>query len=367
MKRLETPRSDLARKKIVLAGGGSGGHITPLITVGQLLKKRGVELWLMGDLGGQRFRVLTDQLGVPVVDIPAGKIRRYWSVANLSTPGRVVRGLVTAYRHLKRLRPDLVFAKGGFASFPIIISAYLLRIPIVLHESDAVMGLANQRSARYATKICVNFPIAAYPSHLQVQAKLTWTGMPISEKFFHLPPPQRTGHFTILVTGGSQGAEALNKTISRLARARRDYQIIHITGPEHYGRYLGLASPNYQVYGLVSSDMFSQLLGEADLVIARASATTYAEIAAAGRPAILIPLPEPAAANNHQLSNAKAWQRAGAVRVLEQKDLGPQVLEDWIQRVQQKTTWEEMRRSAQTIGQPGAAERVVEVIREVLA
>lgn len=356
-------RGSFRGKTIVLAGGGSGGHITPLVAVGHRLKELGADLVLMGDFGDGQFDPLTKELEVPRIAIPAGKLRRYWSLANFSSPWRFGRGWLAAAQHLMRLKPQGVFAKGGYASFPVVLAAYQLGIPIVTHESDVRMGLANQWASRLAKRVCVNLPINKYPARWQ--KKLVQTGMPIAERFFHLPPARPQGQLTILVTGGSQGSETINRAVAETFGAESDYQIFHIVGPNNRQRYQFLASSHYQIFGLVSPTEFSQLLGRAEIVISRASATTMAEIAAAGRPAILVPLPEPAAANNHQEANARIWAETGAVRVIFQKDLTAAHLRDVVKEVAEFKVWQRMAKAAKRMSVPDATERVIQVIKEV--
>ncbi|MEK7461213.1 MAG: UDP-N-acetylglucosamine--N-acetylmuramyl-(pentapeptide) pyrophosphoryl-undecaprenol N-acetylglucosamine transferase [Patescibacteria group bacterium] len=349
-------------KRIVLAGGGSGGHITPLLAVGHALKQRGSKVVLMGSFGRGRFGLLTEELGDPIIDIPAGKFRRYFSWQNLLSPISVFWGIVAAGRELRRWKPDLVFAKGGYASFPVIVAAHRLGIPVVIHESDAHMGLANRWSLRLAKRVCVNFLPATFP--VAYQSKLVVTGIPINEDFYKLRRQEQQAKRTILVTGGSQGCESINQVIWATQPFLAGYTILHIVGPGQRNRFAEKASAAYEVYDLVAPAKFRELLDRADVVISRGGATSYAEIAAAGRPAIIVPLSH--AANNHQLDNAWAWEAAGAIRLLLQSELTSEKLVQAVEEIFEPKTWANMAAATAGLFEPRATEKIIEVISEVM-
>ena len=354
----------LAGKKIVLAGGGSGGHVTPLLAVGEALARGGAKLfWLgAGDIDSQRG---AQELGSVYAAITTGKWRRYYAIENVLTPAAVLIGIYQARRILTRWQPDLVFAKGGYVSLPTVLAARLLNIPIIIHESDVVMGLANRMAARFAKKVCVSQPVVNYSTI--DRNILVETGLPVRPDFLRprRPVSKPSKRKTILITGGSQGGHSLNLVVREaLPQLLPRFAIIHLTGLADYPDFESLRQPDYQVFGRVGHEM-AGLMGTADLIISRASATTLAEIAALGRPAILVPLA--ADPSGHQAANARLWQKAGAALVIPQKQLTVQHLLTTISTiVDQPGRVRAMAEAAAQLARPLAVARIATVIGQVL-
>ena len=221
-------------KKIVLTGGGTAGHVTPNIALLPSLKEAGYEVFYIGSYTGIE-KTLIEDLGIPYYGISSGKLRRYRSLKNLSDPFRVLHGLFQAKRLMKKIKPDIVFSKGGFVSVPVVLAAGSRHIPVIIHESDMTPGLANKIAMRKATKICCNFPETL--KYLP-EGKAVLTGSPIRQEL--LLGNKAAGldlcNFTtdkpiILVVGGSTGAVHVNEAVrSILPELLKDFQVVHLCG-----------------------------------------------------------------------------------------------------------------------------------------
>jgi UDP-N-acetylglucosamine--N-acetylmuramyl-(pentapeptide) pyrophosphoryl-undecaprenol N-acetylglucosamine transferase len=332
--------------RIVLTGGGTGGHIFPILAVikkikQQLGEKDDPEFLFIGP-DGELEREIMEKEFIPVKNISCGKFRRYFSLQNISDAFRFPLGFFQSLWHLLVFMPDVVFAKGGYASVPVSLAAWIYRIPIVIHESDAMPGMANQILSKFATRIALSFPGS---NKFFQEKKVFLSGNPIREeinqgsrdeaiKIFSLSPEKKT----ILVIGGSQGSRIINTAITNiLSRAIKRWQIIHITGKKEYDTVVRDAAKNGVKAGREGYHPFPFLLDElphafaiADLVISRAGANVMTEIAANGKPAIIIPIDK--SANNHQEQNAFAFSQAGAAILLEQANLGENILLEEIEQ-----------------------------------
>lgn len=330
-----------------MTGGGTGGHIFPILAVVRKLKEtvpegEDLEFLFLGPDGEIEKETMEKEM-IPTKTISSGKLRRYFSWSYIPDLVRVPLGIVQALWHLLVFMPDAIFSKGGFAGIPVVIAAWIYRIPVVIHESDITPGLANQFSAHLAKKVAVSFPGA---SNFFSPEKAVVAGNPVREeiargskeearKIFQLAE----GKKTILVMGGSQGARAVNGAILRvLPQLVKDYEIIHLTGKGEWenveqeaGRAGIKAGHNgYHPYPFLREEM-PHAFAAADLVISRAGANAISEIAANGKPAIIIPLKS--SANNHQELNAYALAEIGAAVVLNQDNLGENILLEKIREV----------------------------------
>ncbi|MEK7184300.1 MAG: UDP-N-acetylglucosamine--N-acetylmuramyl-(pentapeptide) pyrophosphoryl-undecaprenol N-acetylglucosamine transferase, partial [Patescibacteria group bacterium] len=253
-----------------------------------------------------------------ILEITAEKLRRYWSFQTIILPIAILRGTFEALDALRRLQPAVVFCKGGYVCLPVALAAWWLRIPIVLHETDASMGLANRLIAPFASKIAVSFPRPTFLTQ-KSDRKIVFTGQPVREEFFKLASKHYShDRAVIVVTGSMQGARAINVLIQEILPQLLDrYRVIHITGQNDFQSLRSATQSQY--YEPVSySAQFHKLVAQADLVISRAGGTIF-ELAAMGKPSILIPLPT--AANDHQRENAAIFAEQEAAVVLEQTTL----------------------------------------------
>ncbi len=334
--------------RIVVSGGGSGGHILPILATLDELRKldHDLDILYIGQAGSMESGVAAAH-GLNFEAIRAGKLRRYSDVSKLrsitdvktiSLNVRDITRLVRGYRRslsiLRAFKPDVVFCKGGYVSLPVGLAAATLKIPYVVHESDLRAGLSNRTLAKWATKVAVGFPIKNY--HDLPKDKLVYTGSPIRSELLTIAETKAKKHFgltaskpVILVTGGGLGSQSLNDVVvTALPKLLEDYQILHITGEkdiEHVRFRLRAFSKqelqDYYVFSFLREDM-PQALVAADVVITRAGATTLAELAVLGKPTIVIPHPS----LTDQAINAKTFARSGAVRNIPQTGLSPAIL-----------------------------------------
>ena len=309
-------------KKIVLTGGGTAGHVTPNLALLPYLKEKGYTINYIGSYEGIE-KGLIETAGIPYHGISSGKLRRYFDLKNFSDPLKVMKGFFEARKLLKKLKPDIVFSKGGFVSVPVVLAAKTRRIPCIIHESDITPGLANRICIPMAKKVCANFPETM--KYLP-EEKAVLTGTPIREELFQ--GNKITGldfcGFTankpvIMIVGGSTGAMALNEAVRNLLPTLlRDYQIVHLCGKgkmaEEHQNVKG-----YRQFEYVSKEM-KDLFAAADLVISRAGANSICELLALRKPHILIPL-SAAASRGDQILNAESFENQGFSYVLQEEDL----------------------------------------------
>lgn len=324
--------------KIVFAGGGTGGHRWPLVAVYDALKKQGkITAWYFGttaDIESEEIRSRDWQ----TVTITSGKLRRYWSTRNISDLFRVWRGWRLAAKNLAEIKPDVIFVKGGYVSVPVALAARKLRIPLITHESDTVLGLANRMIARLAKAVAVSYPVETYGS--KRLRKMVFTGPIIRQELLGAKPSVKTRQVPrILVLGGSQGAAKINQLIwSSVESLVSVAQITHQTGTaglvaaDSVRQELPLKlHRRYQPVAFIAKA--EDLVGEltrADLVISRAGSTVF-ELALFGCPAILIPLST--SAGDHQRRNAEYFERHGAALMLNEDDLKAKDLSTLILRL----------------------------------
>jgi UDP-N-acetylglucosamine--N-acetylmuramyl-(pentapeptide) pyrophosphoryl-undecaprenol N-acetylglucosamine transferase len=336
------------RKHIVITGGGTGGHVAPALAVAEVLQQQGHTLHFIGSTNSVE-RELVEHHKIQFSAIQTGKLRRYFSLENLVDFFRVGIGLSQAFFLLIKLKADVIFAKGGYVTVPVVYAAKLLNIPVVIHESDAVMGLANRLIAKQAVTICTGFPSVA---EAHTTAKTVFTGNPIRSVFIgKLPTIEQTRtHLgleaklpTALFMGGSQGAHAINQMVLAMLEAvLPKLQIIHLTGERDSGWATKVKQQlpealrhRYHPFGFVRDEL-PAFISLADVVVSRASAGVINELAALGKPTILIPLPS--AASDHQRANAKILSDKQAAIVLEEQEIDSHQLRNTIDAVLQNNT-----------------------------
>ena len=337
--------------KILFAGGGTGGHFYPLIAIAEDINKltdaqriTGCKLYYMSDTAYDA--VALEQHFITYIPIVAGKMRVYFSLKNFFDLFKTALGIVAAIFKVFRLYPDVVISKGGYAAFPTLVAARLLRIPVIVHESDTVPGRVNIWAGKFAVKVAISYPEAAQYFDAK---KVSVTGQPVrsavahaandkvgAATFFELDPNIPT----IGVLGGSQGAEAINNIMTEVASGLVErYQVIHQTGKGPYDSVKSDADvlladsarkDRYKLYPFmndVESKMFASMC---DLIITRAGSTLF-EVAAWGKPSIVIPYP--IAHGDHQRKNAYHYARTGACTVIEEGNLTDSVLVNEIDQI----------------------------------
>lgn len=318
-------------KKIVLTGGGTAGHVTPNIALLGSLREAGYEIHYIGSYNGIEKDLITQE-GVPYYGIASGKLRRYFDWKNFSDPARVLKGFAQAYSILRRLRPNVVFSKGGFVSVPVVIAAHQLRIPVIIHESDMTPGLANKLSFSSADAVCCNFPetVKNLP-----EGKAYLTGSPIRPALLKGDRAKGLAFCgfseekpVLLIIGGSQGSVAVNTAVRQiLSQLLEQFQIIHLCGkgnldPENAG------TPGYAQYEYISEEL-PDLFAAADIVISRAGANAICELLALRKPNLLIPLGRNASRGD-QILNAESFRKQGYSMVLQDEEITPELLLDTI-------------------------------------
>lgn len=371
--------------RIVLTGGGTAGHVWPLLVVAQELRKRAECRFLYLGSANSIERDLTAGV-VPFEAIPVGKLRRYFDFKNLLDPFRVLAGYLKARELLRRFKPDLVLAKGGYVSLPVVLAAAPEGVPIIIHESDAVFGLANKIAARHALFILVGFPKKFYlPAEASAKVgdvpftrKLIYTGIPVRSEFFH-PTKSYLKQIgfdprikTLFVMGGSQGAHRINYLISRIAgKLLERFQVIHVSGARDLEWLAGVRAklPLYQRkrYHLFSffKREFPQALVAADLVLSRSGASTLAELAAASKPAILLPLAS--SASGHQLKNAEIFAQAGAAQMVDDHQISVQELFTSVEKILgSEFRLRVMANKMSLMAKPDAGIHIAKIILEIL-
>lgn len=363
--------------RIVLTGGGSGGHIFPIIAVVRKIREispegADLEFLFLGPDGALEKEAMEKEM-ILTKKISSGKLRRYFSWSYISDLFKIPAGIVQSLWQLLVFMPDVVFSKGGYASVPVVIAAWMYRIPVLVHECDIMPGLANQFAARLAKKVLISFPAAG---NFFSPEKVVVTGNPIREelvmgnkqeatKIFGL----REGRKTILVMGGSQGARSINEAIVRiLPELVKEYEIIHLTGGSDFENAIHEAGQagikagreGYYPYAFLGEEL-PHAFAAADLVISRAGANAVSEIAANAKPAILVPIKY--SANNHQSLNAYALLEAGAAVILEQDNLSENIFLEKINEVMKSSELQfELSERIKKFHNPEAAKKIAEEI-----
>lgn len=302
--------------KILLVGGGTAGHAWPIILIAQsLMKNRRAKILYVGSRQGIE-RHLVKNTQIPFQAIFVGKRRAYFSLANFWDLLKIGAGLIQAFFIIVIFHPDVIFAKGGYVTGPIIFWLSFFKIPLVIHESDVVFGKANLLAAKKAARICLGFPIEEYKEDLLLE-KLIYTGIPVATDFSKIPIHAGVRQ-KLLVTGGSQGSSKINHLIAEiLPELLKNYEIWHLTGKKDYDQSAKTKDPHYHLFDF--TDQMPRLMRDSDLVISRAGASTLAEIAATSKPSILIPLET--AKGEHQETNAQVFLKRNAAVVLSEKNL----------------------------------------------
>lgn len=321
-------------KRIVMTGGGTAGHVTPNIALIPGLKELGYEIHYIGTEKGIE-RKLIEKEGIPYHIVNAGKLRRYLDLKNLTDTLRITQGFMQSLAIIRKLKPSIVFSKGGFVSSPVVWAAWMNRIPIVIHESDYSPGLANKIAIPFAKSICYTFPeTEKYIS----KEKGVLTGIPVRESLFS--GDKRTGREicgfsdekpVILVIGGSLGSEVINKSIrSNIKTILRNFQVCHICGKGNTDKnYEGIKG--YKQFEYVREEL-SHLFAMADLIISRAGATVLYEILALRKPNILIPLSKKVSRGD-QILNAESFKKQGLSYVIMEEELDKKSILEGIERV----------------------------------
>jgi UDP-N-acetylglucosamine--N-acetylmuramyl-(pentapeptide) pyrophosphoryl-undecaprenol N-acetylglucosamine transferase len=351
-----------ATRTMLVMAGGTGGHIMPALAVADVLRERGWRIVWLGSRQGMEAD-LVPKRGYPVEYIRFAGLRGKGLVRKALLPLNLLIAFWQCARVIFRVRPDVVLGLGGYISFPGGMMAALLGRPLVLHEQNAIAGLANKVLAQVADRRLVGFP--------KVLGKAAWVGNPVRAAIVALPAPEarfagRVGRLRLLVVGGSLGAQALNEVVpAALAKLSSDARpaVRHQAGTRHIEELRA----NYARAGVDGEcvafiDDMAAALGEADCVICRSGALTVAEVAAAGVAAIFVPFPF--AVDDHQSANARFLSDQGAALLVPQKELTPQRLAETLAGFTREKLLE-MARRARALAKPDAAVAVADVCAEL--
>lgn len=372
--------------KIVLVGGGSGGHFYPLIAVAEAIedicKERNLlepELIYVGPEPFDRAALLEHD--IIWESSPAGRMRRYASILNVIDGLKTLVGLIKSIFQLYRIYPDVIFSTGGFAAFPSLFAAKLLRIPVVIYDADATPGRVSLWSSKFAERIGVAHPEAATRFPAKVLDRIARVGHPIRKEIE--TPAHEGGHAflkldpsvpTVFIMGGSQGATAINEVvISALPELVMRYNIIHQAGSANLDEISKIAhvvlehsqfSERYRAFGLLNTLAIKMSAGIATVIVARAGSGTIFEIASWGIPAILVPIPLDV--SHDQTDNAFSYARSGAAEVIEQRNLTPHILIAEIDRVAGDSEGRaKMTAAAKQFARPQAAHKIASMLVEI--
>ena len=324
-------------KRIILTGGGTAGHVTPNIALIPELQKRGYEIHYIGSKTGIE-KELIGNFDIPYYGISSGKLRRYFDVKNFTDPFRILKGYAEADRLMKKIRPDVVFSKGGFVTVPVVKVAKRRHVPCVLHESYISPGLANRLCISSAAAVCANFPETL--EHLP-EGRAYLTGSPIRAELFS--GNRLTGldfcGFTagkpvILVIGGSLGSVRVNEAVREvLPQLLERYQIVHLCGKDKIDETLQ-GTEGYVQYEYIQKEL-CDLLDAADIVISRAGANAICELLALHKPNILIPL-SMEASRGDQILNAASFEKQGYSYVIREEELTSERLLQAVREVDER-------------------------------
>jgi UDP-N-acetylglucosamine--N-acetylmuramyl-(pentapeptide) pyrophosphoryl-undecaprenol N-acetylglucosamine transferase len=344
----------------VMAGGGTGGHVMPALAVARELRTRGHAVHFIGTRRGLEAKLAPAE-DFPIDFIEIGGLNRVGLRKALVTLAELPFSVWAASRMLDRDRPAAVFSTGGFVAGPVLLAALWKRVPVVVMEPNAIPGFTHRKLARFVTRALLSFPETAkwFPA-----GSTEVTGLPVREEFFAMAPKPRWGKLTVLITGGSQGSRTLNRAAQESwpLWEKSTVRLVHQTGTAAYEQL----APAFRASGVEGEiapflDNMPASFASADIVVSRAGMSTVSELAAAGKPSILVPLPT--AADQHQLRNAEAMERIGAARmVLDAEFSGQRLVEEILRLSRNPELVRGMGEAARSFAKPGAAGRAADVL-----
>jgi len=307
--------------KIILTGGGTAGHVVPNLALKDGLLAAGFEISYIGGKNGME-RGLVEDAGIAYHGISVGKLRRYLSLKNVSDAFRVVKGAAEAQKIIRKTKPNIIFSKGGFASVPVVLAARLQKVPVVIHESDITVGLANKLAIPHAKKVCYVFPetLKYLPKDKSIH-----TGTPLRAEILNgsaIKGAQMCKFAdekpVVMIMGGSSGSAAINAVLREaLSLLLPNFNIIHLCGKNNADS--SLESSGYRQFEYVTHGM-GDLYAASTLVVSRAGSNSLAELLALTKPHVLIPLPR-AVSRGDQILNAESFEKQGFSIVLNEEEM----------------------------------------------
>ncbi len=355
----------MAGKRFLMAGGGTGGHVMPLLAVSDCLRQRGHAPYFIGTRNGFEAK-LVPQYGYPLEFIDIGGFKGTGLLRKLKTVFQLPVGIVQCAASIGRNRPAACFSLGGYVAAPPMAASFLRGLPVALMEPNAMPGLVNRIAGRFTRKALLSFSEASKffpPSAVEI------SGLPVREAFFAIRPKAREEWLTVLVTGGSQGSQTLNRGLREiwpmLRNSKLPVRILHQCGrkeePSLQAAFAATGLPG-EVKAFI--DDMPAAFAQADLVVCRAGAGTVSELAAAGRPALLVPFPF--ASDDHQTKNAEAVVRAGAGLTMRDTEFtGLKLFEILRGLATDRDRLEAMAVGARALQKPGAAARAADILEEI--
>lgn len=347
----------------VMAGGGSGGHVFPGLAVAKELQSRGHSVRFIGTERGMESK-LVPEAGFPLDKIEIGGLNRVGFRKMMQSLAELPSSIWQSSRLLERSKPAAVFSTGGYVAGPVLLAALWKKLPVVVMEPNAVPGFTHRKLAHFVCRALVSFEESAkwFP-----EGRAEVTGMPVRSEFFRVPEKRPGKPLTVLITGGSQGARTLNRACEQSwpLWPKGEVQLIHQTGR---AAFEGLA-PRFRASGVAGDirpfiEDMPRVFAEADLVVCRAGMGTVTELAAAGKSAILVPLPT--AADQHQLRNAEAFEKGGAgVLVRDSEMNGARLVEEVMKLAKDPEKLLQMGKAARKFAKPGAAQRAADVLEAI--
>ena len=352
---------------IVIAGGGTGGHLYPGIAIAQELRRRREVTIIFAGAGLPLERTIVERHGYRLLPIASGGIVGKPIVKRMRAALSATRGFVEAMRSLIKMKPKAVIGVGGYASGPTVVAAILLRLPTLIQEQNYYPGLTNRILAPWVSRVAISFE----ETRSLLGDRGVLTGNPIREEFFGARTRTRADRLRVFIFGGSQGSRAINTALidalPRLTGKRGAVRFVHGTGPADLERvHEAYANGGFEAEVLPYVTDIRAAYDDADVVVARAGASTVSELAARGRASILVPLP--AAAHDHQLFNARKVEAAGAAILLEERSLtGASLAATLTGLMQNRERIENMERASSSLAHPEAAARIAGLVEEIAA
>jgi UDP-N-acetylglucosamine--N-acetylmuramyl-(pentapeptide) pyrophosphoryl-undecaprenol N-acetylglucosamine transferase len=370
--------------KILFTGGGTGGHFYPIIAVAQSIREKVKERKILPPIyyfmAPKKYnpRALFDN-EIEFIGVPAGKLRRYFSLLNITDIFKTIYGCLLALFKMYNLYPDIVFSKGGYTSFPALLAAKFLKIPVIIHESDSKPGIVNSWAGKFARKIALSYPDAAQYFKTD-KNKIAYTGNPIRKEI--MQPLLNGAHEflqleqnvpAVLILGGSQGAAAINDAVlEALPELLNKYQVIHQTGKanlEEVNQTVSISlkdhpyASRYHPFDFLNELALRMSAGVANVIVSRAGSTIF-EIASWGVPSIIIPLPH--SVSHDQTTNAFAYAKTGAASIIEEDNLSAHILIEEINRIyDSETLTKVMKEKARAFARTDSADIIANAILDI--
>lgn len=353
----------MSEKRIVFTGGGTAGHVMVNIAIIPMFIEQGWKIDYLGSKAGIERELIGKLEGVTYHSISTGKLRRYMSIENFKDPFKVLKGIEQAYRILRKIKPNVIFSKGGFVSVPVLIAARMKRIPSVIHESDITPGLANKLAMPFAKKI-----LATFPETMQYlpEKKTEWIGAIVRLELLQ-GAKQKGFVYTglkgikpiLLIMGGSAGAQRINQAVrSEVEILTEQFEIIHICGKDNLDKAINVSG--YTQFEYVHSEL-SDLFAITDFVLSRAGANAIFEFLALRKPMLLIPLSRQVSRGD-QILNAESFQKQGYAHVLEEEELTGETLIHALKQLKEQGTI--LKKNMQKYESHEARDKVIKIIKE---